>query len=198
MRHGMSAFVLDDLLSALEGSPLEHLILQGIRDGSPELIGRIAHLFPNLISLTLVYRDSERQMEDRYTAWPSPTWEYAQQLRHFKCLKHFGWNLATDVVYSPSTMTFLEDGLPLASFPMPEDQYFESSREVARLLAVYRPSLESVAFTGRGVPSELFVITQLDGEGRVIVEEPGNEWGISYAEYNPIEWTGWPSLPRQN
>lgn len=110
--YGISDFVLVNLLSSLESSSLQYFILDGLNEAMPDIIEDIARTFPNLQSLTLAYRDSYRQCKCAQVVWPFATWEYAQEFARFNCLTHFGWNLETDVTYSPIVMQWFEDGYP--------------------------------------------------------------------------------------
>ncbi|KIP10505.1 hypothetical protein PHLGIDRAFT_232205 [Phlebiopsis gigantea 11061_1 CR5-6] len=63
-----------------EGSALrlQFLVIHGIRDVTSNLISRIAHVLPNLHSLTLYNRGNDRGCECKATNWPFPTPRYEQ------------------------------------------------------------------------------------------------------------------------
>ena len=169
---GLSSFVLDQLLFALAGAPLEYLVIDGIRDGSPEIFQRIAGLFPDLQALTLSYRDSDRQQRNVGTVWPSPTWEYATSLSRFSRLKYLGWNFDAGLSFPPLVMMFFEDGYPEDWWATPDEE-FKPSFEVARLLAVHCPTLEYTAFLTNGLPSHTHRIKRTDIGGCVVEEQLG-------------------------
>lgn len=215
MNYGMSPLVLDSLLFALRAAPLQCLVLQGIRDGSPDLIERIAQLFPDLLSLTLIYRDSDRQRNSLSTIWPFPTWEYAQRFAHFNRLEHFGWNFRLDTVFSPSVMQFFEDGYPESSgdedrqiledddsddWWEAEEDWFEPSAEIVKLFAVHCPSLQTMVFDDRGLPVLSYGISEVIETGQVVAElaMAGSSFHQYFATHNPERYMGWEYLPRRD
>jgi hypothetical protein len=195
LRDGMPTPLLDALLSGLEEAPLQVLVLKGIRNGSPELIERIAQLFPDLLSLTLYYYDSDRQHRSRGTVWPFPTWEYAQRLGRFNRLKHFGWNFAVDLVYLPAVMPYFEDGFPEEFWTVPNEVLDDWDGSVAKLFAVHQPSLESMAFVQNNFPAPYCRFTRLNSEGCIDVASSFGGGEDYYAEHCPPDFMGWPSLP---
>lgn len=188
LTYGISDDIVDGLLTALEGSALQCLVLDGTTYGDPELIGDIARKLPNLTSLTLAYRDSCRQSKCSDAIWPSPTWEYAQRLSRFSRLAHFGWNLDVSPSVSPAIMPLFEDGYPNNWWDYTMDEWFEPSEQVARLLAVHCPPLVEVVF----LPDTLNL--------HVIIRSPDGSIGMErshlprsyYEQHNPSLSTSWP------
>ncbi|KAI0072762.1 hypothetical protein K474DRAFT_1711319 [Panus rudis PR-1116 ss-1] len=141
------------LLTALSGAPMVSFILDGIRWADPALLDHISDAFPNLESLVLVYRDSDRQFNRKATAWPYPSWTYAQRLASFPCLRHFGWNLKIEQSYTTLMLPFLEEADPgpaaQSCFESPEEdatadeiEFEEGFRSIAKLLGSYCPLLQ--------------------------------------------------------
>ena len=153
--YGITNIALANLLRPLEGSALRFLVIDGIRDVSPDLIGIIAHILPGLRSLTLYNRDSTRQLECKETIWPYPTWEYAQQLAQFPFLTHFGWNYSTSstLTYaSPAFLRMFEDDSPDIlddSLDGLQETWNEGVISMAKLLVSYAPRLESLGIFRR-------------------------------------------------
>lgn len=101
------------IIRALRTAPLQVLVLEGIhRDSAyPRLIEVIAIQFPDLIGLTLVMRDSDRQTHNKPATWPCSSWEYAPSLARFNRLEHFGWNfLVNEDDASTRTLLLFENG----------------------------------------------------------------------------------------
>ena len=101
------------IIRALRTAPLQVLVLEGIhRDSAyPRLIEAIASQFPDLIGLTLVMRDSDRQTQNKPATWPRSSWEYAPSLARFNRLEHFGWNfLINEDDVSTRTLLLFENG----------------------------------------------------------------------------------------
>lgn len=101
------------IIRALQTAPLQVLVLEGIhRDSAyPRLIEDIAIQFPDLIGLTLVMRDSDRQTQNKPATWPCSSWEYAPSLARFNHLEHFGWNfLINEDDVSTRTLLLFENG----------------------------------------------------------------------------------------
>ncbi|KAK0193547.1 hypothetical protein F5146DRAFT_1031218 [Armillaria mellea] len=107
------------LLDALQPHPLEEFIFDGLLEGRPVILDRISQSLPQLRSLRLFRRSSNRQRKTGHCDWLSPPWEYAQRLVSFSNLQYFGWNyLIIRDGYSPLS---LEGGLD-----SDVDDYFDS------------------------------------------------------------------------
>ena len=164
---GFSHPLTIQLIRALSRCPLIILVLDGIKYAEPYLLTLISDELPDLITLTLFYRDT-RQKHTRPAHWPRPSWEYASYLRGFQKLEFFGWNLQiTPPSITLDTMRLFEDGFPPDDiwshdighlFPFPfdynlrrkhiEDDEFlqEGASSIARAFAAYVPTLRIVAF----------------------------------------------------
>ncbi|KAK7453969.1 hypothetical protein VKT23_011481 [Stygiomarasmius scandens] len=94
---GLSDDVAIDFVESLDSAPLQVLVLEGIETGSITLIDRIAQIFPDLLGLTLVRRESNRQIKTKMCRWPRPCWEYAARFGSFRRLEYFGWNFAVGI-----------------------------------------------------------------------------------------------------
>ncbi|KAI0789867.1 hypothetical protein C8Q75DRAFT_128479 [Abortiporus biennis] len=90
---GIDRWTIIHLLRALQGSPLQYLALDGLNYAPVDLLTTINEMFPNLVSLSLCHRQSNRQRRARLTRWPNTIGEYAQCLQQFAKLEHFGWNM---------------------------------------------------------------------------------------------------------
>ncbi|CAL1699025.1 unnamed protein product [Somion occarium] len=150
---------LSDLLNVLRDAPVQHLALDCLQYAEPELLDTIAETFPDLISLTIHYRTN---IEDNATTWPYPSWVYALHLRNFSRLKHLGWNFSHKYENDPTTyfLHFFENGFP--TLDEWNDHYadldiaqFGDSYTVAQALGAYCPTLETVAFFVRSLPTSL-------------------------------------------
>ncbi|EFI28088.1 hypothetical protein CC1G_14115 [Coprinopsis cinerea okayama7 len=82
------------LLRSLRSNRLEVLTLYGIQRqfARPELIGEIAQLCPNLLSLRLIAHGSLQAKYPKPIVWAAPSWSYAALFAGFNCLEHFKWN----------------------------------------------------------------------------------------------------------
>ncbi|THH00378.1 hypothetical protein EW026_g2153 [Hermanssonia centrifuga] len=152
MDFGLDRNMIFDLLDALRGVPMQYFVLDGILYAEPELLDRIAEAFPDLISLTLGYRDSIRQTLTKPTDWPHATWEYARRLATFQHLRYFGWNLRISHFYpTPSVMVNFEDGFDERWFDNPEwdmqEDWVEDWECIARLFITCCPTLQSIVLT---------------------------------------------------
>ncbi|EFI28091.1 hypothetical protein CC1G_14118 [Coprinopsis cinerea okayama7 len=58
----------------------------------PYLIERLAEYYPNVESLKVTMRASDRQRVLKPAVWPGELWEYAEVFEDFRALRHFGWN----------------------------------------------------------------------------------------------------------
>lgn len=135
-----------ELIRALQGSPLQVLALDGIRNAEPSLLEEIGSWFPNLIALTLLYRDSDSQPTTKPTRWPRPSWEYAVALSRFSSLQYFGWNYIFNNTFYEICNTFclfekdfVEDH-PIIGFEDEENR--DTNEPIARLLAAHCPTLQ--------------------------------------------------------
>lgn len=194
--YGISGLILGNLLSALESSSLQFFIIDGLTEAPPDIIDDIACMFPNLQSLTLAYRDSNRQHKCGQVVWPFATWEYAQQFAGFSCLAHFGWNLEVDTVWSPAIIQWFEDEFPMDWWNTNTEEVFEPvSRDVVKLFALYCPSLRSMSFLIRGAPFISHFIHQ-EANGQIsITEAPLSSPEIE--AHNPFVFSssdGWPLI----
>ena len=145
---------VEDVLHALRGSPMQALDLDCLLDDDPALLTIIADTFPELTSLTLHYRD---HIDSDATIRGSPSWEYAQHLARFHCLKHIQWNIWHDYssVNDPTTymLQFFEDGFPSLcewrkDYAQLDIESFEDGYTVPRCFASHCPTLERVTFLG--------------------------------------------------
>ncbi|TFK65186.1 hypothetical protein BDN72DRAFT_845837 [Pluteus cervinus] len=118
-RLGMDDADIIDLLSTIERSPLQVLIIDGLADGSLFLVDIISLKLPSLLGLTLYRRHSDRQGTTSLSEWPHPTYEYADRLSGFTKLQHFAWNCKTgyETEYTTKSLLHFEEG----EFPPPPD-----------------------------------------------------------------------------
>jgi hypothetical protein len=202
---GLTLEVIEDLLSCLEGAPIRVLALDGVLAAPPGLLDRIARTFPDLVSLTLVYRYPHPDADHRidWALWPSPTWEYAQRLAGFGRLEYFGWNLDVRDSYSPRALEIFETGCigqTASHIPIndsidqgsqdQDDAFGDYSDHVAKLLAAHCPSLKTVVFLKADLPYRSHRIrrSMLSGNTRAYC------FAITYTEfydYDPSFDHGW-------
>lgn len=159
---------LRNVLSALRRSAIQFLTINSVT-ATPDLIDNIAHTFPNLQSLALTH-DSD-QGPHRFPSWPFPTWDYAQRLAQFNCLKHFGWNNASSPTWSPSAMVLLEAEFP-DDWPDYEDDSSpsETKTNTVRLFASYCSSMCTMSFYNGMYPLYNYSIGR-SASGRIAVTE---------------------------
>ncbi|KAK0449921.1 hypothetical protein EV421DRAFT_1899409 [Armillaria borealis] len=161
-----SAFLL---LNALQPHPLEELIFDGLLEGCPVIFDRISQSFPQLCSLRLFRRSSNRQRKMSHCEWLSPPWEYARRLVPFSNLQYFGWNyLIIRDGYSPLS---LEGGLDVDDcLDSDDDTYF----------AAYCPSLWTVAMFSREPSPYAFFVWDIEWVGGKVV--------INHAKTSEVFW----------
>ncbi|KAF7791756.1 hypothetical protein EIP86_002780 [Pleurotus ostreatoroseus] len=199
MRWGLSEQEILDILSALQGAPMKVFVIDGISDAEPTLFDAIANAFPRLESLTLVYRDSDRQVESKEAEWPHATWEYAPHFAGFTHLKHFGWNWKLGLMQpAPSCMLLFESDYALDWMSITDraaDEFFDDWDVIPRLFHAYCPTLESFYFVIKGLPFVRYRIRQEDGKGlQVQLMDLKGGYGD---EHNPPYWKGWPKFTQK-
>lgn len=164
---------IKDLLDALSGSPLQYLVLDGIYYAETDLLDTISAACPDLLSLTLSYRQSTRQVKSEKVLWPRSSWEYAPHLANFRQLKHFRWNFHLNFEEPVLTgiLGFFEDGFKedWYDYVDPEESYSDWDA-IARVLAAYCPTLTNVSFLTSGFPVLEYRISRSE-EGKLIVQE---------------------------
>ncbi|KAF7791750.1 hypothetical protein EIP86_002774 [Pleurotus ostreatoroseus] len=202
MRYGIDEEECLSIISALQGAPMQVFVIDGIGVAAPALFDALANAFPQLESLTLIYRESDRQTISREAEWPYATWEYAPHFAGFTRLKHFGWNWKFDPMEStPSCLTLFESDFTERWQPDISilDEYFNDWDSIPRLFYAYCPTLESSHFLIKGMALLRYRIRRVDGKG-VQVEDlnstlySGNDYG---AEHNPVRWVGWPRFTQK-
>ncbi|KIJ29243.1 hypothetical protein M422DRAFT_269428 [Sphaerobolus stellatus SS14] len=156
---GIEPDTINQILSALRGCPMEVLVLQGIAGGDPLLIQHISDLFPDLIALTLILRQNNRQRRNKYAIWPCPSWEYSARFGGFRRLKHFAWNFYLNISdSSPRTMLLFEDdftGIMKGEDKINWDRwreeranmFFTDNEYLALSFAAHCPTLETFGIT---------------------------------------------------
>ncbi|KAF8153100.1 hypothetical protein B0H34DRAFT_91409 [Crassisporium funariophilum] len=164
------------LLLALEGAPLEVLVLEGLAEAEFALFARIASQYPDLVALTLIRRQNHNQHQNKLVIWPHASWEYASYLRGFKVLRHFCWNFLTE--YWDATPTLLlafEGGFPSPSEnrvleydPSDDLPYFLDSHWMALPFAAYCPTLLSFSLMDRTIDMACCITRDLKN-GRTIL-----------------------------
>ena len=202
---GMEVEDINNLLDALQGSPLQCLSLEGVRCASPRLLVAIAQACPRLESLTLYYlqRDHLDTARSGPAQWPGATWEYAEALRHFGHLKRFLWNQSLSYETPSGALIFMEKDWN--NEEIPEEAWcnfadlmtdYDDGDCVARLFAVNCQSLESVTFL-EGCPCFHYWIRRYN-EGEHVHVIPEDRWSIVVLDLiesvNPFVDGGWPSV----
>ncbi|KAK1226690.1 hypothetical protein PQX77_010334 [Marasmius sp. AFHP31] len=194
-------------------SPLEVLVIEGIRDGSVGLIERIAELFPDLIGLTLVRRENRLQRKTKLATWPYQSGEYALGLRGFRRLRYFGWNYRMDIYEAtPSALLGFEERALLGigvggtdaqkNWSRPEmwsetadDEYFLDASTLALPFASCCPTLEIMGLENR--TRTYFTISR--GANGEVTTSGGYGFG-GHANMDPRDWnpdefhSGWKSV----
>lgn len=193
---GIAEEDMNGLLAALEGAPMRYFVVDGIRCATPQLLDRIAHAFPTLCSLTLIYRDSDRQTRGKMAEWPFPTWEYAPHLAGFHHLKHFGWNFFNfRVDPSPSVLLLMELNYTARSWEVADSMNDNLSDwdSVARMFAAFCPSLTSFALVTDSSALILFNIHRRPGG--VIEAEQVKSTHAAHEVHNPSSLiSSWPQF----
>ncbi|TFK45096.1 hypothetical protein BDQ12DRAFT_731054 [Crucibulum laeve] len=185
-----------DLIHALQASPLQVLVLDGVQKDSPNLIGDIVTLFPNLISLTLFLRENRLQRNVLLYSGHTP-------------LGNMHPNLLASTAYNilgvTSLMHLLENGFPdwkSADFNYEnwerayEGVYFEDDHCYAWPFAAQCPTLETF-LNARGSSEAVCRISRLPGGTPYLeVDEhifAWNPWNVR--QWNPDRFgSGWPSI----
>ncbi|TFK31710.1 hypothetical protein BDQ12DRAFT_693650, partial [Crucibulum laeve] len=204
------------LLQALEGAPLQLLVLEGLSNAEFPVLDSIANLFPELLGLTLVRRHNDYQYENKLAVWPHASWEYASHFQQFTKLRHFCWNFWTDYFdVTPAPLVAFENGFAVAGDEQTGDEgedengvvdcddsllpYFLDSHWSAMPFAAYCPSLETYSVMNRTIDMTCR-ITRHSETGRRIVEPA--QLPPPFACRNPCsvrQWNTvglcWPPLP---
>lgn len=150
-RYGIYSPEIELLLPALGPAPLQVLVLDGLHQVEPSLLDEIAEVFPNLRALTLLYRQSERQTKTGVSTWPYASWEYSPHFRGFQQLKFFCWNFNVEIMEMTFHQTLrLFEGVPEEQRMLEDGESLADWNSIARVLAVYCPTLEYVAFHSGG------------------------------------------------
>ncbi|KAK0184596.1 hypothetical protein F5146DRAFT_1125577 [Armillaria mellea] len=151
------------LVHALEGYPMEVLVLDGISGGCPSMIQDITAHLPDLLTLTLFLRGGSNQNASTHCMWPKPIWTYAPSFAQFTQLRHFEWNYQffCDEVITPWSMLLLEghddqDGFVLPYLGSESDDY-EETRHVLYGASVFKAFCRA---------PELLVVYRLDSSMR--------------------------------
>lgn len=176
------------LLLALSASPLQVLILDGLQYVGLDVFERIANFFPNITSLSLIYRESSRQVRTRCTMWPLPSWKYAPVLQLFHHLEFFGWNFGMDEMewsFSP-TLQLFEEGFPEDWWELPQMKSLADWGSIARVLAAYCPTLRYVIF----LPFSQYCAVSRSPSGRIIVSSE-QAHTYDYGDSYPLEASQW-------
>ena len=170
---GLHHAEIKDLLDALAGSPMQHLVLDGIYYAEVDLLDLISAACPELVSLTLSYRQGTRQVKSEKILWPRSSWEYAPHLANFRKLTHFRWNfhLNFEEPVLAGILGFFEDGFKedWYDYVDPEESYSDWDA-IARVLAAYSPTLTNVSFLTSSSPVLEYHISR-SAEGKLIVQE---------------------------
>lgn len=190
---GISDFVFLDLLDALHGAPMQCFVVDGTRYAPPDLLARIGDAFPALRSLTLTYRDSDRQAKSGGARWPAPTWAYARALAPLRALRHFGWNLDVPPCASPAVMQCFEDGFAENWWEREDEGGLDDAEAVARLFGACVPSLESMVFLVNGMPFRCFRFRR--GPGGAVAAEATHPTNY-FTKHDPSIFMPWSLLPR--
>lgn len=174
---GISQEQVTQLVQSLRGDTLQFFVLDGIQYAKPQLLGLISDELPNLVALTLLYRNS-RQIFTEATVWPCPSWMYASYLGRFNKLEFFGWNLKVECVTNllSATLLLFENGFSSDSQDR-EMEWDDDISSVVRALAAYVPTLRVVVFLkGARTP---FKISR-EENGQVQVQKSGMFQGLHF------------------
>lgn len=182
------------LITALARSSLQCLSLHGIDYAGVDLLEHIVQSLPDLVALTLVYREGPRQRLPRDACWPCPAWQYAAPLAGLPRLEYFGWNLRPDRIYSPIAMRAFETG------DWCTDAYpsFDDTVSLPKLFAAYRPTLKTMAFLMHDgyVDLRCSIKPKPSGAGGVEVSQDCLNYDIPFDEYDPQSRGTWPPFQR--
>lgn len=204
---GIHTARLFDLLETLSGSPMQFLVLDGLHYAKLDLIDRVAAAFPDLISLTLCYRKSERQKKTRSVIWPYPSWQYAARFARFHSLEAFRWNF--DINTCEPLMDILshfESGFPddWWYYNHPHgDETFEDRDSIVKVFAAYCPTLDYMAFLTGSISFDGYRVSKgLDGGVRVeadgaaatgdrkTIHDPGVLQSFSWPDFRSVSGSG--------
>lgn len=163
---------LKDLFDALSGTSIQYLVLDGIYYAEVDVIDTIASALPDLLCLTLSYRQGTRQKSEK-VLWPRSSWEYAPHLAKFRNLQHFRWNfhLNFEEPVLAGILGFFEDGFKedWYDYVDPEESYSDWDA-IARVLAAYCPTLTNVSFLTSSFPVLEYNISRSE-DGKLVVQE---------------------------
>jgi len=175
------------LVHMLSGSPIQELYLDGVSVITPQFLQYVGNKLPTLEYLTIIYRESDRQLHNKEATWPLPSYEYAPFLAHFRKLRHFAWNFRIPSFdYYPRIMHYFEDGFPedwwsdRHEFRAGDEGFSDCSHTVA-LLGHYCPTLEKVTFLERSdaFPREYQLLGKA-GDKKTVVKESRLSFMKSY------------------
>ena len=104
--------------------------------------------FPELLELSLIYREGSRQVFLNAATWPYPAQEYAPRFAGFKRLTSFSFNYRLNhVTYSPIIMRSFEDGFGRAEADeTPKVASWEDCKTMFFMFAAHAPTLETLDF----------------------------------------------------
>ncbi|KAI0766805.1 hypothetical protein BC629DRAFT_1725378 [Irpex lacteus] len=175
LRYGINSSQSALLLAALSSAPLQHLVLEGLTHLSQQFFRSLSSMFPDLISLVIVYRDSTRQIVTKGTRWDVQLGEIAPEFAGFARLKYFAGNVGLNNQATPAIMPYFEKGWP-ASPINPNDELTYDIDDwacIPKLFAAYCPTLETVALIQRPSPwSPLDYTIRRTSTGEIKCEMP--------------------------
>jgi hypothetical protein len=211
MDWGISDSLVRALLRAVQRSPLEVLVLEGLAEAEFEAFEEIARLFPELVALTLVRRQNHNQHQNKLATWPHAAWEYAACFAGFKALRHFCWNFRTEYWdATPSTLLAFESDFAhsLASvachnrhvdFDLTDEvpPYFLDSHWMALPFAAHCPTLQYFSLMDRTVDMVCRIFRHPTTGATSLT--PKYHPTHSFVSWNVQQWNtagySWPSLP---
>lgn len=180
-----------ELLESLRGVAVQYFVLNGTFYAELDLFDLISESMPDLLSLTVVRRESLRQTEAKLAMWPYASWEYASHFVHFRKLQHFGWNFAApeeDIDFCAATLLGFEEGFPDDAWRSHAagDNLNEDWKSITRVLAAYCSSLRAVTQIAKFFPSRQCKIVRDDAHGTASISETDSPFDTIYkTEYNP-------------
>jgi hypothetical protein len=156
---GITDAELFHLLDGLRSAPnLQVLVLEGLLDADLAIIDYIAEACPNLLGLTIIRRENDRQHETKFIKWPHPSADYALRFSSFSKLRYFAWNSRISLLeYTPAIMIQFENGFPDLSTKegweeleeTADSVYFADAHLTAALFSAHCPTLTTFAFAER-------------------------------------------------
>ncbi|KAI0789865.1 hypothetical protein C8Q75DRAFT_806526 [Abortiporus biennis] len=188
---GITVTDIQLLLRALSGSPMQVLILYGIRYAQLDLLEAIAATFPDLIGLTLSYRHGiPRVSGEPDTLWPRPLWEYAERLALFHSLKFFQWNQTVNFVeYSTGSLPYFESNFSVDSSgdttSLEDDQFMDWDVDV-KTMAAYCPTLKYVAYLSRGPGTSVEYDISRTPEGHILISLVSQKKSVQRSVYHVL------------